>query len=170
MGDKILNEIEKNIREINCYYNLDNKHKIDSSEISTLDKNLVKRGELDLSNLNYKIDSMEYKKKEKELIRGFSKEGDTKKKITSIITTNDIDQLDDYNKSWNKLDNWQKKIKITEYMEKFHLNDNDSLKNIINLLGLGKLKKKNKNIVYDQDSQLIVKINLDALLELHGSK
>ena len=166
--ESIIDLIDKNIRETSCFYNLENKHTIDSKEITQLNNNLLKKGQQDLSNLNYKIDSIVKKKRDREEIRQLSKGDKAKKKTTSIITDNEIDLLDNYSKPWNRLDNWQKKMKITEYVDNNLNKDQEILQQLLDILNKGNLRKKTKNLVYDPETEKILTLNLSEILTKEG--
>ena len=165
MTTPILDEIHKNIQEISGYYKLDNIKKINSENIKTLTNNFIKNGEKDLNTLNYRIGSIEKKKKEKTEIRQLGKElkGKGKTHIISIIDSKDVEKLDNYSKPWNKLDNWQKKKKIEEYVKKYLKNDNQVLNKLFELIKKGGLKKKSRDLIYDPDNQEITHLNLKEL-------
>lgn len=90
----------------------------------------------------------------------------------NILESNDILETyieeNDYKKPWNKLDKYQKKIKITEYIDNL-INDNKLkkelknklIKDIIDTINI----KKSFKIDYDKDNKIITDIKLLKILD-----
>lgn len=115
-----------------------------------------KREDMALSNLNYKFSEMKKQKEERDYLNN------KQKKIEVISDYNEIDFDDSVNKSWIKLDNWQRKQKINQYCNKYPQNDQKKISQLISTLIRDK-KITNRNIIYNKDLGKIEDIKSEIL-------
>jgi hypothetical protein len=162
--DKDIVDIKNKINKLN----LSIKDKKDLEKIidNTNIKN-IKGNVYALSQFQYKVSSLNYRRNLRKNIG---------KKEEDINNLDNMEQLSkfisetDYNKKWNKLDNYQKKKKIIQYVSNLVASGqiNSSLKDTLNNELLKKLKnnklKSSKTVNYNMDNFKIESINILKIL------
>jgi len=120
-----------------------------------------------LNNFMYKQSSINYRKQQKDHFNG--------KKIDYIVSTEQellsTISKNDYCKSWLRLDKYQKKVKIKEYImylvknDKLDITDKESLLELLfKMVDNNQLKNKSK-VKYDKDISKIMSISCLTLLD-----
>lgn len=162
--DKDIEDIKNKINKLNLSINdkKDLEKIIDNTNIKNIKGNVYA-----LSQFQYKVSSLNYRRNLRKNIG---------KKEEDINNLDNMEQLSkfisetDYNKKWNKLDNYQKKKKIIQYVSNLVASGkiNSSLKETLNNELLKKLKnnklKSSKTVNYDMDNFKIESINILKIL------
>lgn len=157
----------------NIRKNIDLLNKTLTNSINNTDDNKSEKiknyngNRYDLSNFQYRVSSMNYKrnlKRDIDILNGKSKENINL--VDSIDKLSDLIEKQDYKKKWNKLDNYQKKKKIIQYGKHLvneNIIDEKHYDNLINdlfeLLKNKKLKSSN-SVVYNVEECTINSIKL----------
>jgi hypothetical protein len=156
--DKDINNIRNTILKLNSSIN----SKIDSIPEENNIKN-IQGNKYELSQFQYKVSSLNYRRNLKKNIG---------KKPENINNLNNMDELskfiqeNDYKKIWSKLDNFQKKKKLIEYIKLLdtnHLIKKDLLSQLRQqlLIKLKHNKLKSKKVVeYDENNSIIKNISI----------
>ena len=134
----------------------------------TISQNKNIREHQDLKAFNYNLSTIHRKEEEKIKLRFMKK---NKEKIFHIIEDpSEIDKLDKVDVSWNKMDNWQKRMKLKEHIISLkNPLETDLLRLSNDLLKKNEFKKNGLNLVYNQDSKLIEKIIHPEFQEILGT-
>ena len=162
--DKDIVDIKNKINKLNLSINdkKDLEKIIDNTNIKNIKGNIYA-----LSQFQYKVSSLNYRRNLRKNIG---------KKEEDINNLDNMEQLSkfisetDYNKKWNKLDNYQKKKKLIQYVSNLVAGGkiNSSLKETLNNELLKKLKnnklKSSKTVNYDIDNFKIESINILKIL------
>ena len=162
--DKDIEDIKNKINKLNLSINdkKDLEKIIDNTNIKNIKGNVYA-----LSQFQYKVSSLNYRRNLRKNIG---------KKEEDINNLDNMEQLSkfisetDYNKKWNKLDNYQKKKKIIQYVSNLVASGkiNSSLKDTLNNELLKKLKnnklKSSKTVNYNMDNFKIESINILKIL------
>lgn len=124
-----------------------------SVDKESIDNTLVKES-VDKSGNNYQLNQYQFKQNCLNYKRNLNKKIHETKIIDTTEEMIEFLNNNDYKKNWNKLDCYQKKTKIKEFMS-------NNKENSINYLELFLNKKIiNKNIIYDKEKKQITSINL----------
>ena len=158
--DKDIDTLRNQIAELN-------KQISNESNINNVDElpkqKVIKGNAYALSQFQYRVSSLNYRRtmknnvdKKEENINSL----DSMKELNSFISEND------YKKKWNKLDNYQKKKKLVQYINQLiqqNIITSEEKKNItanlMDLLKKGKLKSNNV-VNYNLDNKMIESISI----------
>lgn len=154
--DKDIKTIRNNILKLNSSLN----YKIDSTIKESNIRN-IQGNKYELSQFQYKVSSLNYKRSIK---KNMNKAPENINNLNNMDELSKFIQENDYKKKWSKLDNFQKKQKIIEYVKL--LGHNDLITKGLQLRHQLLIKLKNNelksgNVVeYDENNSLIKNISI----------
>jgi len=162
--DKDIEDIKNKINKLNLSINdkKDLEKIIDNTNIKNIKGNVYA-----LSQFQYKVSSLNYRRN---LRKNIGKKEEDINNLDNMKQLSKFISETDYNKKWNKLDNYQKKKKIIQYVSNLVASGkiNSSLKETLNNELLKKLKnnklKSSKTVNYDMDNFKIESINILKIL------
>ena len=162
--DKDIEDIKNKINKLNLSINdkKDLEKIIDNTNIKNIKGNVYA-----LSQFQYKVSSLNYRRN---LRKNIGKKEEDINNLDNMKQLSKFISETDYNKKWNKLDNYQKKKKIIQYVSNLVASGkiNSSLKETLNNELLKKLKnnklKSSKTVNYDMDNFKIESINMLKIL------
>ena len=162
--DKDIEDIKNKINKLNLSINdkKDLEKIIDNTNIKNIKGNVYA-----LSQFQYKVSSLNYRRN---LRKNIGKKEEDINNLDNMKQLSKFISETDYNKKWNKLDNYQKKKKIIQYVSNLVASGqiNSSLKDTLNNELLKKLKnnklKSSKTVNYNMDNFKIESINILKIL------
>ena len=156
--NKDISDIRNNIITLNSSLN----SIIDNIPEKKVIKN-IQGNKYELSQFQFKVSSLNYKRN---IMKNIGRNPEKINKVDNMDELSKIIQQNDYKKSWNKLDNFQKKIKINQYVNLLESKGlvKDELIPLLRNQLLTKLKNnklKSKKIVnYDENILTIKNISI----------
>ena len=166
MNSNFEKDIEKIKSKINKLNLCTNKNKLEVKKDETILKN-IKGNVYELSQFQWKVSSLNYKRN---LRKNIGKNDESINNLDNMEQLYKLISENDYKKKWNKLDNYQKKRKLIQYVS--YLVDsgqiNSLLKETLNnelIKKLNNKKLKSSTVVnYNKDNFKIESINILKLL------
>ena len=156
MESLIIKEIQANINNIKSNYCIN----IPTNNIDTSVKKIYKcnLSEQNLSNLNFKMQSIQ-KKKDDTLFIKSQADNTQLKSVTLVKDISEIDDLDNIKRKWSKMDNWLRKEKIKDFVKKKYKDNINILQFLLSMYNKGFFKKTSKDFIFDFENQEIETIN-----------
>lgn len=158
--DKDIDTLRNQIAELN-------KQISNESNINNVDElpkqKVIKGNTYALSQFQYRVSSLNYRRTMK---KNVDKKEENINSLDSMKELNSFISENDYKKKWNKLDNYQKKKKLVQYINQLiqkNIITSEEKKNItanlMDLLKKGKLKSNNV-VNYNLDNKMIESISI----------